>query len=224
MKPLLPLLFSLTALYAQTGHWEGVIQLPAGEIPIQVDLDRNSAGEFRGSFSNSSEHLQGFPLADIGMKGREVYFQIKGTPGNRAFIGTLAPDSKTMTGEFKQSQFTLRFVLSRAGEAHVAPIAKLATVPKELEGIWNGSADVSGQSMQLVLNLANQTDGSASGTIHTLADDLEIPVSELKQTASDITLELKAIGGTITASLNGAQLAGTYTQGATSFPVMFRKK
>ncbi len=221
MRLLFPLLFGLT-LYAQTGHWQGVIQLPAGEIPIQVDIERLPAGTFQGSLS--TPELTGFPLSDFAMKGRDVYFQVKGTPGNRAFLGGLSTDNKTMSGEFKQGQFSLRFLLNRTGDAHVSPAAKLSSIPKDLEGSWNGTAEVSGQTMQLVLSLTNAADGSAQGTLHTLADDLEIPISSLKQTASSVALELKAVGGTITASLNGPELSGTFTQGATTFPVTFRRK
>jgi hypothetical protein len=224
MKPIFFLVFTLTAIHAQTGHWTGVIQLPAGEIAIQVDLATDPSGKLYGSFSSPAQQLVGFPLSDLGVQGRDVYFQIKGTPGNRSFVGGLSPDNQSMAGEFKQGQFSLHFLLSRSGDPHVTPAPKLSPVPKELEGTWTGSAEVSGQPAQLVLNLANQADGSASGTIHTLSDDLEIPISALKQTPSGIAFELQAIGGAINAKLVGSELSGTYTQGSTTFPVTFRRK
>ena len=222
MKPALLLLFANSFLHAQAGHWDGVLQPPTGEIPIQVDIDTDATGQFHGSITTPD--IKGFPLSNIGSKGEEVFFQVRGTPGNRAFSGVLSSDGKRLNGEFRQGPFSLPFVLTRTGNARVTIVPKLTSVSKEMEGTWTAIANVSGQSVQLVLNLASQPDGSANGTIQTSADDLEIPISDFKQTESNVALELMAIGGTINAAVRGAELKGTFTQGTTTFPVSFQRK
>ncbi len=73
--------------------------------------------------------------------------------------------------------------------------------------------------------MTNQPDGTSAATIVNVDEGLEIPVSALTHTAVGLALEIKAIGGSYSATLAaaGTELIGTITQGSVSVPLTFRR-
>jgi len=208
-----------------SGHWEGAIQAPNMEVRFEIDLAKNSKGELAGSFGQPAENLRGLPLANFAMDGRSIDFQIKGSAaGQRTFKGALSADGASMSGDFSQAGFTVRFSLTRTGDARVDTPARNASIGKELEGTWNGTVDVNGLQRRLVLTLANQPDGAATGNVLNVDEGLEIPISAITQKGSSVTLDVKAVGGSFSGALNaeGTELVGTLTQGSAVEPVTFR--
>ena len=64
------LLLPLTALRAAgpadpSGHWEGAIQIPSGEVRVEVDLALDAGGKLVGTFGNPSDQVKGYPLASL---------------------------------------------------------------------------------------------------------------------------------------------------------------
>jgi len=208
-----------------SGHWEGAIQAPNMEVRFEIDLAKNSKGELAGSFGQPAENLRGLPLANFAMDGRSIDFQIKGSAaGQRTFKGALSADGASMSGDFSQAGFTVPFSLTRTGDARVDTPARNASIGKELEGTWNGTVDVNGLQRRLVLTLANQPDGAATGNVLNVDEGLEIPISAITQKGSSVTLDVKAVGGSFSGALNaeGTELVGTLTQGSAVEPVTFR--
>jgi len=208
-----------------SGHWEGAIQAPNMEVRFEIDLAKNSKGELAGSFGQPAENLRGLPLANFAMDGRSIDFQIKGSAaGQRTFKGALSADGASMSGDFSQAGFTVPFSLTRTGDARVDTPARNASIGKELEGTWNGTVDVNGLQRRLVLTLANQPDGAATGNVLNVDEGLEIPISAITQNGSSVTLDVKAVGGSFSGALNaeGTELVGTLTQGSAVEPVTFR--
>ena len=52
-----------------SGHWEGAIHVPSGEVQVAVDVALDDAGKLAGTFSNPSQHLTGFPLWNVDRRG-----------------------------------------------------------------------------------------------------------------------------------------------------------
>jgi hypothetical protein len=229
VKMLLAVLFTTAAILpAQTaadpsGHWEGLLQTPTREMVFDIDLARNGRGELVGAFGQPSENLRGLSLSDIAVEGQSVRFQIKGTPGERVFKGILSADGKSISGEYTQNGGSIPFEMSRRGDPRLEAPVRNAPIGKELEGIWRGTTGVNGNQLHAVLTLLNQSDGSATGSIVTVEDGLEIPIARITQNASRVALDLKAVGGSYSGALNpdATELAGTYTKGSLVLPLTF---
>jgi hypothetical protein len=226
------LLGPASSLRAQTavdpsGHWEGAIEAGGMAVPVVIDLTKNSKGELAGTFGQPSEQLTGLPLANISVDGRSVSFQIKGGgAGERAFKGTLAADGTSMTGDFSSHKVgTVPFALTRTGDPKIEATPRSPAIARELEGTWNGTLDLNGIPLRLILTMANQPDGSAIGSFLSVDEGLEIPITTITQKASSVTIDVKAVHGSYTGALNpaGTELVGTLTQGAGSMPVTFRR-
>jgi len=209
-----------------SGHWEGTIQVQEMPVQVEIDLTRNGKGELAGTFTQT-QRLNALPLANLAIDERAVTFQVKGSPaGERVFKGDISPDGASMSGKFAQAGYSMPFALKRTGEARVEPPARSARIGKALEGTWTGTLDVNGVPRQLVLALANQPDGTSTGSFTNVDEGLEIPVTTITQDASKVTLEIKAVAGSYAGELNadGTEMTGTLTQGSATLPLTLRRR
>lgn len=229
------LLVPAPSLLAQTavdpsGHWTGAIHVPAfdnnqaREVNIEVDLARNAKGVLAGTYGQPAGGVKGLPLSAVAVDGNSITFELKVSDGG-LFRGTLS-DATTMSGAFTTSQggYSIPFSLTRTGDARIAPAPKSAPIGKELEGTWNGTLEVGGKQERLVLKMANQPDGTATGTILDIdGSRVEIPIA-MTQNASNVTIDVASVGGSYVAVLNGGtELVGTWTQGPATLPLTFKR-
>jgi hypothetical protein len=229
MTLVLRLLVSLASLAAQiagnpSGHWEGTIQAPGLDVRIEVDLAKRPDGSFEGTLTNPTRKIKGLPFAKVEVDGATIAFYAREDQG---FSGLLSGDGKLMSGEYSGSDFSVPFSLTRTGDARIERPAKSPRIGKELEGVWTGTLDDNATASRLVLTLANDPDGTSSGTL--LAVDLgglKLPVVAIAQKASRVTFDIKAFGTAFAGTLNaaGTELAGTYTnpQGV-ALPLTFHR-
>ena len=224
------LLLAPSSLLAQapadpSGHWVGAVLVPNMEVAIEVDVAKDGDG-LSGTFASPNQNLRGLPLGGFAVAGRAISFHVRGSvPGERAFKGTLSDDGQTLSGDYSQGGYTIPFVLARKGDPQIEAPARSAAVSKTLEGTWNGAIEADGVQRRLVLTVVNRPDGTSTGHFLNLDEGLEIPISAITQKGSSVVLEVKALGGAYTGTLDatGAELAGTWTQGPAGLPLTLRR-
>lgn len=223
------LLLPAPSLLAQTavdpsGHWEGKVQVPDMEIKIEVDLTKNNKGVLAGTFGQPAQGVKGLPLSTVAVEGRSVRFVVKGGPEAGTFEGVVSADGQSLSGTVTQAGHSIPFSLTRTGDAKIAPAPKNAPIGKELEGTWNGTLEAGGRQMRIVLKMANQPDGTATGTIVSLdGSGVPIPIA-MTQKGPNLTIDVTSVGITYVGVLNaaGTEVAGTWTQGSAVLPLTFR--
>jgi hypothetical protein len=231
------LLSSIPSLRAETtadpsGHWEGTISAPFGDVRVEVDLAKNAKEVLAGTYSQLTQELngvalsqlKGFPLSNVAVKGKAVTFQIKVTSGGGTFQGILSADGKSMFGDFDQGG-TVPFRLARTGDARIEAPPKSAPISKAMQGIWNGTVDANGKQLRLALKMSNQPDGTSTGSIASVDEGgVEIPVAIL-QKGANLTLHVTVSGSSYVGTLNaaGTELVGTYTTRGVALPLTFRR-
>ena len=210
-----------------SGHWEGTIQAqPNMAMKVEIDLARNGKGELAGTFGQPARGVKGLPLSTVAVETGAVRFVLKGGPDAATFGGTLSADGRSISGDVSQAGYTVPFTLTRTGDARIAPVPKSAAIGKELEGTWNGTLDVNGQPMRLIVKMANQPDGTATGTIVSPdGSDVEVPIA-MTQKGSNLMIDVTSIGASYSGVLNatGTELAGTWTQQSSALPLTLRKQ
>ena len=223
------LLASLPALRAEapadlSGHYEGAIQAPGREVIIEVDLARNSKGELAGLIYIPEEKLDGLTLANFALEGKSIRFQMGVAPGDRIFQGGVLSDGR-ISGDYTLGGYSAPFSLARTGDSKFEAPAKSTPISKELEGTWKASVDFNGVQRSLVLTMSNQSDGTYTASVLNVEEGLIIPVSGMAPNASGVTLALKAVGASYSASLNAerTELAGTFSEGKFSGPLNFTR-
>lgn len=206
-----------------SGHWEGNLHSPIGEVGIEIDLKKAADGIWVGTFSRPAQNLRGMPLSNITVKGNSVAFELKATQGGGPFDGILSADGSTMTGQFATFGTAITFDLKKMGEARIEPPAKSAKVAKEFEGIWKASMNAGPTPINLTLTMTNNPDGTASGTIAT-GEGIAFPV-KFTQNGSTVTVEVPAAAATYSGTVNkdGTELTGAWSQQGQQLPLTFRK-
>jgi hypothetical protein len=219
-------LLAVPAAHAQSvdpsGHWEGAITIPGGEIPFQVDLSKNAQGKLVAAYSRPEENLKGLPMTNVTLEGRAITFDLP-VDGGVQFQGIFYADAKTISGDVTAAIGSAPFNLTRTGDAQLTAPPRNASIDKALEGLWHGTLTLPGRSLRLVLRLSNEADGTSSASITSVDQGgIELPLG-VTQEANSLTLNTPAIGGDFyTGALNAAgELAGTFTQGQVTAPITF---
>jgi hypothetical protein len=207
---------------APAGHWEGAIQAPGGELKIEIDL-AGSGDKWEGTITIPSQNLKGFPFSAIAVQSETVSLTMQGMPGTPQFKGAVK-DGKTLSGDFSQGGGTVPFALTRTGDAKIEPVPKSTPITKEIEGSWTGTLDANGKILPLVLKLSNQASGVATGTLVSLDQGgAEIPIAAVMQTGTHLKLVVRSIAGTYEGDVKNGQLTGTWSQGAGTLPLVFKR-
>jgi hypothetical protein len=205
-----------------TGHWTGTLAAGPG-IDVEIDLAAKSPGVWHGTISIPTQGTKGVPLSELTVKENAISFAIKGGPGDPRFSGTLSADGKTISGTFSQGGGTLPLSLAWKGEPKFEVAQKSPPVTKDLEGSWEGPLDVKGTVLRLILKLTNDADGAKGTLISVDQGGLEIPISTIAQTGSRVKFTVNMISGAFEGELKGAEIAGTWTQGPLSLPLVFKR-
>ena len=210
-----------------SGHWEGTINAPSMEVTIEIDLAKNAKGELAGTFGQAMENIKGLPLTTVTVEGRAIRMLLRPGAGGGTFNGTLAADGKSIAGDFVMAEggHTIPFTLTRTGDARIAAAPKSPPIAKELEGTWNGALDLGGRHMRIVLKMANQADGTASGTLASPdGSGVDIPIA-MAQKAAHFTIDVSSVGASFVGVLNaaGTELTGQWTQRGSSLPLTFTR-
>ena len=226
------LLVAATSLPAQTGvdpsgHWEGTIHAPNMDVVIGIDLAREHVkGSSPAPLRSLPRASRGCPCPKSPSKGQSIRLLLKPGTGGGTFNGTLSADGKSIAGDFIMAEggYAVPFTLTRTGAASIAPAPKSPPIAKELEGSWNGTLDAGGRQMRVVVKMANQPDGTATGTIVSVdGTGVEIPIaiaqkgSEVSRRGDGRRLLLRGV------ERGATEIAGTWTQRGAALPLTLRR-
>jgi hypothetical protein len=201
-----------------TGHWNGVMEAQGQQFTFDIDFVKTAAGAFAGAVSIPAQHIKGLPLR-VSIDGRSIQFYAR---RDQVFRGDFAPDGKSISGEFAAEGMTLTYTLTRAGDSQFAGPAKSPAVTGALEGTWNGVVEPGGRSAPVTLTIANQPDGTSTGTLVNEAG-LELPLT-ITEAASVVTLTVTVPDASFAGELSmPGELAGTWTEGEKKTPVTFKR-
>jgi hypothetical protein len=203
------------------GQWIGTLPVGPG-LEMEINLARKGT-EWYGAISIPQQGTKGLPLAEVTSKGQTVTFAIKGAPGDPRFSGALSDDKKTISGTFTQGGGSWPLSLERKGDAKFEVVQKSTPVTKDLEGTWEGTLDANGTMLRLQVKLANGSTGATGVIVSLDQGNVEIPISTITQEETRVKLILSTISGTFEGELKGGELAGTWTQGPLTRPLVFKR-
>jgi uncharacterized protein len=108
-----------------------------------------------------------------------------------------------------------------------AAIAQSAeTAGKNIAGDWNGTLDVQGQKLRLVVHVKKNADGKLSGTLDSPDQGgKDIPLSSVELAGGDVKLELAGIAAGYQGKLNaaGTEITGEWKQGGGTLPLVLTR-
>jgi hypothetical protein len=82
---------------------------------------------------------------------------------------------------------------------------------------------VAGNQLRLIVKLANEGESARGTMVSVDQGGGEIPITQITQSGSALTLVIGPISGRYEGALKDGQLTGTWTQGPQSFPLTFKR-
>ncbi|RMG53550.1 MAG: alpha/beta fold hydrolase [Acidobacteria bacterium] len=95
-----------------------------------------------------------------------------------------------------------------------------------LEGLWQGTLDVGGTTLRLVLNISTAPDGRLIGHLDSLDQGaMNLPIDRITFDGKRVRLEMKGLNAAYEGRLSedGSDISGQWTQGGISLPLTFRR-
>jgi len=136
---------TFTGDVALAGEWSGAIQLPTGQLEIQLLFEADAGSGWTGTIDIPLQGVDGLELREISQEGNRCRFSIAGIPGDPTFDGRL--DGDRMHGQFTQGGAELTFELNRGGAPEpLRPQTPEGPFPYSLREVLysNGSIEFSG--------------------------------------------------------------------------------
>jgi fermentation-respiration switch protein FrsA (DUF1100 family) len=126
----------------------------------------------------------------------------------------------------KRWMIALALYAAGCGLLMADPVPAQTEAGKGLEGIWQGTLDVSGQKVTLIFKIVKSPEGRWTGTMDVPAQNAAgIPLSDIQETKDSVRLEIKALNFLFTGkpSKDSGEIAGTLRQGSVSLPLTLKK-
>jgi len=101
------------------GEWAGRIGIPGAPLDIGIRLTAEGDA-LRGEIDIPAQEIEGMPLADVVLDGRDLSFRLPEVPGDARFRGTFEADGASIPGAFTQHGQSYPLVL-RPGPVAARP-------------------------------------------------------------------------------------------------------
>src|SRR6185312_12020329 len=93
---------------------------------------------------------------------------------------------------------------------------------QSIVGDWRGTLRAGGTELRLALHVTQSADGALHATLDSLDQGAPgIPVSSIEVKDSRVTLQVAAVAGSYTGTINGGEITGTWSQGGNALPLTF---
>jgi len=121
------------------------------------------------------------------------------------------------------------FVLCLCIALMFIPQSAFSGQPDSLAGHWEGSIDIPGMKLEILVDFTQESDGSWTGKISVPAQNVKnLPLENIILDANDISFGMSGVPGepVFKGTLNedGSQITGNFTQSGQTFPFVLRRE
>jgi len=205
------------------GKWEGPLKVTAEvELRITLEVTKAKDGTLSGKWGSPDQGANDLSVDSIELK--EGVLTFSATPPGASYKGKLNAKETEIVGEWTQTGKNFPLTLKRFDPAKkVVAIS----VPKELEGIWQGKLALNGGiELRLALKVEKGKDGALKAALASPDQGANnIPISSIGLKDNVLTFESKSIGAKFTGKKNkdGTAFEGEFQQGGAKIPLTLKK-
>lgn len=214
-------------------HWEGSITLPAGDLPVVVDLDREGVEHWKGEADVPPQGIRNLGVVNLTVSGTSVRFELPGIPGTPTFQGTLSEDGTSLSGSFLQAGQTLPFQLQRKGDPVFGAVpddgirlVEKGVAGQGVAGEWHAVLEAGPHKLRTILQVSQTQEGGLSGNMESVDQGRsKFDLENLTSTEGAFSFDIGKIGGSFDGKLSpdGSEISGQWTQRGASIPLTFKR-
>jgi hypothetical protein len=216
--------FAAAVLSAQeaspTGHYEGVMKAPKGEVNLAIDIDKIDKGWVGTLDVNMPNGPKGILLEKLTVDGDKVSWHLPGLGG--VFNGTYNAEQKTIVGSTQTPGGQAALELKRTGDPKVNLPPPSTPITKDLEGKWEGTLAVGDQKLRLEATFVAGPAGTGIGDVVSLDQGgAKMAMTTVAQDGNKVKFEIRSVAGAFSGALNDAktELTGEWSQGGDVLPL-----
>ncbi len=217
-------LFATVAVRAQTveGDWEGTLKAGQLEFRLVIHIKKDDKGALKATFDSVDQGATDIPVSSVSFSDGMLKFALDSIQAS--YEGKLDAARNVISGNWSQGGGSLPLEFAR-------PKARAETKPRtpkpsDIDGDWEGTLDVGGQSLQIVLHITSYEDGMTAKLDSPSQNLKGAPVTTIQRDGSKLKLEMKQFAasfeGTIDKSLK--TINGDWMQGGATLPLALKKK
>ena len=194
---------------------------PQISLRITLEVTKGTNGSLSGKWGSPDEAMSALPLESIVLTDGVLTFSAK--PTGATFKGKLNESGTEVVGDWTQSGKSFAIAFKRFDPSKVV----VATIPQELEGIWEGKLKLNaGIELRLALKVEKGKDGALKATLASPDQGANnIPISSIGLKDDVLTFESKIIAAKFTGKKNKEKSAfeGEFNQGGGKLPLTLKK-
>lgn len=194
------------------GDWTGVVTTATGPIHVAVHLHTAGAGGYAGTADSPDQGVYDLPLSKVTATGEAMSFDLPAIHGG--YVAKWDAAAHQWTGTLTQGG-PLPLNLTRG-------VLPPSPVVAGLDGDWNGVLQISPATrLRLVFHIRTGPHGTLIKMDSVDQGALGVPVSNFSRKGDHVSVIVEAIGMDYEADLKdgGKTMAGTFSQGVSSFPL-----
>jgi hypothetical protein len=190
------------------GDWQGTLATPGGSLPLVFHFGNGG----NGTADDLAHSVNGIPL-QYTVNANQVNLSMPSVGATY----TATVNGNQMSGTFSQSGGNFQLTLTKGS---TGPSPAPAPAPASgIQGDWQGTLATPGGSLPLVFHLGNGGSGTADDLAHSVNG---IPL-QYAVNANQVNLSMPSVGATYTATVNGNQMSGTFSQSGGNFQLTLTK-
>lgn len=204
------------------GAWTGVLDVtPQVKLRIVLTVQEAKDGALKAKFASPDQGPTQFDADPITRSGDTLSFSVKQIGGT--YKGTIDKKGTSITGKWSQAGRDFPLTFTPADPKSLGP----PEAPAELAGLREGTLEVGGAKLRLVLRVEKAKEGEKLVAFLDSPDQgvNGIPVTAIALKDDQLTFECQAIGGRYEGKLDKANqtFEGKWSQGGQSFPLNLKK-
>ena len=203
-----------------SGDWQGTLNAGGAELRLVLHITKASDGSLNATLDSVDQGANNIPVSAISLKSSKLSMNIEAVHGT--YEGTLAADSKTISGTWLQGQ-SLPLDFKRA----TAPIKTehKPAKPSDIDGAWSGTLDTGAVKLRLVFHVVNTEDG-LTATLDSPDQSMKgLPATSVMRDGASVKIEFKQIAASFTGKFSAelSSMDGTWSQNGADLALVVKR-
>lgn len=201
------------------GDWSGSISADGKTLRVVLHIAAARDGALTGTLDSLDQGLSAIPVNTVVLKDSKLSLTVDTVHGS--YEGILKADGSEIDGTWTQGQPLTLNLTRGAATASAKP-----STPSDIDGTWAGTLDVNGQTLHILLKVANMADGLTAQLQSPDQSPIWLTANKVSRANGTLMASFTTLGaefsGKIAADL--AAIDGTFSQGAGSLPLMLKRQ
>jgi len=204
------------------GDWESTLKVGDVELRLVLHVKKDDKGALNATLDSPDQGAMGIPVSSITFSDGTLKFVMGANQAS--YEGKWDAARNVISGTWSQGPGSLPLEFARPKPR--AEAKPRTPKPSDIDGTWEGSLDVGGQSLRVVFHITTYEDGMTAKMDSPDQNLAGATVTSIERDGTKLKFEMKQFAasfeGTIDKDLK--TISGEWSQGGGSLPLTLKRK